>query len=48
MLSLMLTAKLGEKTSATVGLRRTSSDAASTTANSYDERAVTGSLSINF
>jgi uncharacterized protein (PEP-CTERM system associated) len=48
MLSLMLTSKLGEKTSATVGLRRTSSEAASAMARSYDERAVTGSLSINF
>jgi uncharacterized protein (PEP-CTERM system associated) len=47
-LSLLLTTRLGAKTSATVGVRRTSSDSDSPTANSYDEQAVTGSLSMTF
>lgn len=47
-LSLLLTTKLGPKTSATVGLRRTHSDSESATANSYDEQALTGSLFVTF
>lgn len=47
-LSLLLTTKLGPKTSATVGLRRTHSGSDSATANSYDEQALTGSLFVTF
>ncbi|HEY8857310.1 MAG TPA: TIGR03016 family PEP-CTERM system-associated outer membrane protein [Rugosibacter sp.] len=47
-LSLLLTTKLGPKTSATVGVRRTHSVADSATANSYDEKALTGSLFVTF
>ncbi|WP_202634877.1 TIGR03016 family PEP-CTERM system-associated outer membrane protein [Rugosibacter aromaticivorans] len=47
-LSLLLTTKLGPKTSATVGLRRTRSNTDSATASSYDEQALTGSLFVTF
>jgi len=47
-LSLLLTTKLGPKTSATVGVRRTHADSESATANSYDEQALTGSLLVTF
>ena len=47
-LSLLLTTKLGPKTSATVGLRRTHADSDSATANSYDEQALTGSFFVKF
>lgn len=45
-LSLLLTKKLGVRTSATAGLRQTSSDSAG--GASYDERAVTGSILVTF
>lgn len=45
-LQLMLTTKLGPNTTATAGLRQTSFDTTST--NSYDEQAVTGSLLLTF
>lgn len=44
--SLMLTTKLGMRTSATAGLRQTSFD--NTGGTSYDEQAVTGSLVVSF
>lgn len=47
-LSLLLTTKLGPKTSATMGLRQTHSNSNGTTANGYDEQAVTGSLFVTF
>lgn len=47
-ISLLLTTKLGPKTSATMGLRRTHFDSDSATANNYAEQALTGSLFITF
>ena len=47
-LSLLFTTRLGAKASASLELRKTRYDADATTGTSYDEQALTGSLSLTF